>query len=170
VEKRFVFVSFCVAASFAARKFLAVIPEKILQSIKNLQAEAEKSAERTEIVAEVLANKTAKDPHTLLTEGARSELEKKLGYDFNGVLVLRALLNPKFRKSRTTSGIAFDTGLTFPETLKFLNLMQENGDVIRAPNERPGKDSWRLTNQGGKKFEPFWKELRDLPWLDSGLE
>lgn len=175
IEARFKFAGFCVLAAFASRRLFVTLPQKVFESLNNVTEKTEQNGDRIEQVVEAVAKKTAKPPPEFSDEAKRMLQSSPIGaYDPKTIAVIRALLNPRWPTSRSLGGIAFDSGLTFPETQKCLHGLQQSGDVRMVTPERTRrtKDSWwALTPEGRRKCETaFGQGGGDFALEETGLQ
>jgi hypothetical protein len=152
LEPKLVFVAFCVAATLAAKRLIGTLPEKLL----NLAQQAAEQTAQKEVqkVAEAVANRlpsTAKEPPTEHTS-RNAAGPVVTGYDWKGLAVVRALLNPRYPQGRTVAGTAFDTGLTPPDVQHCLTQLQGNGDAAVFTGNPAKGPIWYLTIAGRQKL------------------
>jgi len=177
IEARFVFLGFCVAAAVTARRFLSVVPQKLLDTVASAQrnaTEAKKQAdeaqERVTSVGNAVADRTSVElqppPEEILKTMRSGSIS---AYDWKALRLIRAFLNPKFPKSRTTTGLAFDSGLTVVETLKYLEQLEKNGDVVQFLGDSKKGTWWALTAEGRQKFSCLRPQLDKLNLVDTDV-
>lgn len=169
MESRFIFLGFCVAATVIARRFLSVVPEKLLNTLANTK----KTAEEAKVLASSAggaANRNAaahEPPSEVIKQVVQSG--PIAAYDWKALRIIRAFLNPNFSKSRTTTGLAFDSGISSDETLKYLEQMVKNGDACRFPGDSTKGSWWALTAEGRKKFTSLKTQLDQLNIVDTDV-
>ena len=170
MESKFILLGFCVAATTASRRFLSVIPQKLLDAVEKINTKTENTQQQFVAVSEAVANRTAPQlvpPPVAFQEEIKS-VEVK--YDWKALLLIRAFLNPKFPKSRTITGLAFDSGLTIPEALKYLGEMENNGDAQRFQGDPKHGNWWALTASGRKKCALLKAQLSQLSTVETDVE
>lgn len=170
-EAKLVFIAFCVAATLAAKKFIGTLPEKLLNLANKAVDQAAEAQSDVRKVAEVVAERTAKP----VQEPAATSDQRKVtgpvsGYDWKEVLIIRALLNPKYTVGRTGVGLAFDSGLTVTEVNRYLQKLQDNGDVAIFTGNPIKGPLWHLTQLGRQKVASLRFEGGSGSVADVGIE
>ena len=180
-EAKLVLLAFCVAATIVARRLIGTFPEKLFNLVKEQQAglDAQKEAvtKITEVVADIRAahrdepTTPASPPAASPTAATTAEAtvgqnpptepgapirrgatpSAVTGYDWKAVLIVRALLNPRYRVGRTLAGVAFDSGLTVTDVQHYLQLLQERGDVAIFTGNPIKGPLWHLTRLGRQR-------------------
>jgi len=179
VDARFILVSFCVAAAYASRRFLAVVPEKILDSLKTTaedasqaKAKAEAAQSQTAKLTEVVANKTASASamsQTAVAPAIQTILQAN-GYDTNCLLVIQALFDSQYPAARTVAGMAMDTGLTTDQVSKWARRMELNGDVEPYAGDPTRGTWWRLTDSGKTKLAALQPQSTGIQVFRSNIQ
>jgi hypothetical protein len=171
MESKFVLLGFCVAATVAARRVLTVIPQKLLDAVDRIDKKTDDQQEQLHAGLNAVANRTAptlQPPPPDIQEAIKSSSASK--YNWKALRLIRAFFNPKFTKSRTVTGLAFDSGLSIDETLRYLEQLRKDGDVHKFPGDPKKGSWWTMTADGRKNFSSLKSQLDQLDFSDTDVE
>ena len=170
-EAKLVLVAFCVAATVAARKFIGTLPEKLLNMTDKALAQGAENQKDIQKVAEVVADRTAKplpEPPSVAEQNVgRAPVS---GYTWKDLLLIRALLNPKYVVGRTVAGLALDSGLAVEEVQRYLRKLQDAGDVAIFTGNPVKGPLWHLTRNGRQKIATMQFDDSGPTGVDVGFE
>jgi aspartyl-tRNA synthetase len=87
---------------------------------------------------------------------------KPAAIEWNLLCLIWAFLNPEFPQSRTTSGLAKESGLSEVETLRYLEQLKQNGQVRQVSLDADNGTWWAMTPEGRKMSAELEPQLRKV--------